>query len=57
MITIKCFVRTNKVGSECSIEVEINKRVWDNMTQLQKDEFVFRQILESELVDTSYEVI
>lgn len=38
MLTIRVSVRTDKVGSECTDEIEIERSEWAAMTDEQRDE-------------------
>lgn len=37
-ITVKVFIRTNKVGSECRDSFEVDREEWESMTDEDKDE-------------------
>lgn len=54
MITIRVYARTNKVGSDDDTEFEVEREVWESMTDAEKDEAA-REYL-GNLIEWGYEV-
>ena len=39
-VKIRCYIHTNKVGSECTDIVEIDREEWEDMDEGERDEYL-----------------
>ena len=56
-VTIEITVRTNKVGSDCQFKFSFRKEDWDEMNEMERNQFCFEALLDSGMIDWGYEVI
>ena len=48
-------IRTNKVGSDAEFEVQVDRMDWEQMTTVERDQFVLGVAIEEGIVDFNYE--